>query len=318
MHADADIARRLLLAAVRRRAPLWLAAVLPWCVMRSPAGVLGALAWAAWDLMRLRARVRSDWARWLDGAVPALEDSSALLAHAVSPVAKLQRSRLLARLSDGNIADVAAARVHLDWGWALASLAAALSLWGWQQAPHSKPAVPAVKPRELAAVSGIVIRVAPPKYTKVASLESAPRDLQVPQNSAVEWCQKASQPADEPLELSDGQVLKVGAACAHWTAAESVFWRWRGQRYNLRVTPDQAPQVTISAPRDMLQVLPAGAASAAIAVAVRDDYAVKSAVMHMTLARGSGENIRFSDREVPLPASNDPRVRNASRAWSLT
>jgi hypothetical protein len=317
MHADADIARRLLLAAVRRRAPLWLAAVLPWCVMRSPAGVLGALAWAAWDLMRLRARVRSDWARWLDGAVPALEDSSALLAHAVSPVAKLQRSRLLARLSDGNIADVAAARVHLDWGWALASLAAALSLWGWQQAPHSKPAVPAVKPRELAAVSGIVIRVAPPKYTKVASLESAPRDLQVPQNSAVEWCQKASQPADEPLELSDGQVLKVGAACAHWTAAESVFWRWRGQRYNLRVTPDQAPQVTISAPRDMLQVLPAGAASAAIAVAVRDDYAVKSAVMHMTLARGSGENIRFSDREAPLPASSDPRARNWSRQWSL-
>ncbi|MBC7686413.1 MAG: hypothetical protein H7176_14455, partial [Bdellovibrionales bacterium] len=59
------------------------------------------------------------------------------------------------------------------------------------------------------------------------------------------------------------------------------------------------------------------AASANIAVSVRDDYAVRRTALHMTLARGSGENIRFSDREVPLPEGPDPRTRNWSKQFSL-
>jgi hypothetical protein len=51
---------------------------------------------------------------------------------------------------------------------------------------------------------------------------------------------------------------------------------------------------------------------------VRDDYAVSRATLHLTLARGSGENIRFSDRELPLPASADPRVRAWSKQWLLS
>jgi hypothetical protein len=67
----------------------------------------------------------------------------------------------------------------------------------------------------------------------------------------------------------------------------------------------------------MLQILPAGATSATITVAISDDYLVKRAALHMTLARGSGENIRFSDREVPIPASANPRARGWSKQWSL-
>src|SRR5205085_9692243 len=37
----------------------------------------------------------------------------------------------------------------------------------------------------------------------------------------------------------------------------------------------------------------------------------------LTLARGSGENIRFSDREMPLPESSDPKVRTWSKQWTL-
>ncbi len=165
--------------------------------------------------------------------------------------------------------------------------------------------------------SELNLKVAPPKYTGVAHFDSAPRDLQVPQNSVVQWCLRTPQPVDTPVELSDGQMLKIGRDCARWSATESVFWRWRGKRYNLRVLPDLAPEVTISTPRDMLQILPADAKSATITVAVRDDYLVRRATLHLTLARGSGENIRFSDREVPLPESANPRARDWSRNWSL-
>jgi hypothetical protein len=321
MHADADIIGRLTRAAMQRRALLWIGVVLPWLVIQNIPGTLVALAWATWDFFRLRAQVRRGWAGWLDAALPELEDSSALLARAESPMAKLQRARLLERASSTITADTVTAivrqRVGLSWILPALSLVLALGVWGAQRQPLHATASPAAKAPPAASISDIVVRVAPPKYTGAAAIDSAPRDLQVPQNSAVQWCLTTPGAADMPLELSDGQTLKVGAACARWKAAESMFWRWRGQRYTLLVTPDQAPQVTIAAPRDMLQVLPATATSATITVAVRDDYAVTRASMHMTLARGSGENIRFSDREAPLPASSDPRVRNWSKQWSL-
>jgi hypothetical protein len=45
---------------------------------------------------------------------------------------------------------------------------------------------------------------------------------------------------------------------------------------------------------------------------------VRPATLHLTRARGSGENIRFSDREMPLPNSSDPRRRDWSKNWLLS
>ncbi|WP_449263131.1 hypothetical protein, partial [Escherichia coli] len=53
------------------------------------------------------------------------------------------------------------------------------------------------------------------------------------------------------------------------------------------------------------------------ALSVQDDYRVQRATLHLTLARGSGENIKFTDREMPLPASGNPRLRNWARTWTL-
>jgi hypothetical protein len=89
-------------------------------------------------------------------------------------------------------------------------------------------------------------------------------------------------------------------------------------RYTLRVIPDQPPEIAVTQPDEMTKDLPRDAHNAAIAVTVTDDYRVRQATLHLTLARGSGENIRFSDRELPLPASSDPRRRNWSRNWLLT
>ncbi|MGZ8293487.1 MAG: DUF4175 family protein [Telluria sp.] len=323
MHADADIIRRLLRAAAWRRAPLWVATLLPWIVLASVPGMLVWAAWAAWDFWRLRARVARNWTHWVDDAVPALEDSSALLVRADSPVAQLQRNRLLARVSEAlgkeEMRAVARARVGFGAQWLALSCIAALALWTWQHARAGGAAAPLPAPQRAVAAteSEMIVRVAPPKYTGVAPIQSAPRDLQVPENSTVEWCLASPGAPQEAVELSDGQVLKTGAGCARWNAAESVFWRWRGTRYNLKVIPDTAPRIVISAPKEMVHVLASDARSARIAVEVSDDYAVTRATMHLTLARGTGENVRFSDREVPLPGSNNPKVRNWSKDWSL-
>jgi hypothetical protein len=320
MHADADIIRRLTGAALLRRLPLWLAAALPWLVLRAPLALIAVALFVVVDSFMMVRRIKAQWPRWLDGALPVLEDSSALLVHAESPIAKLQQQRVVERAAQSFTTsaanEIAAARIKRGWAWLALSVLAALGIWGWQQAAAKPTAAPA-KALAAATSSELLVSVTPPKYTGVAPFESAPKELQVPQNSRVRWCQKQAGAKAASLELSDGQVLSVGPDCAEWTASESIFWRWKGQRYNLRVVPDQAPQITITAPGELIQVLPTDAKNATIAFTVRDDYQITRATMHMTLARGNGENIRFTDREMPVPATADPKLRSMNRVWSL-
>jgi hypothetical protein len=100
MHADADIARRIWRAALLRRLPLWVLGALPWLSLRLLPGLLAWVAWCMWDGARLRQRVSHGWVSWLDADVPELEDSSALLIDADTPLARMQRERLLARIAE--------------------------------------------------------------------------------------------------------------------------------------------------------------------------------------------------------------------------
>jgi len=345
MPAAPDLLRQRLWAAVlRRRAPAWFAALtlLVATVVLLPAmrtWLLAALAaWAlglALDAWRWRQRIAAQWAAWLDAAVPALEDSSALLAGGrATPMARLQQQRLQARLATSlSAADYRAIACHPAPLAAPASLAPVVlaaivagTAWLYDASTVRAVAQPAATPAaNTPVVAGeIYLRVTPPAYTGVAAFETGARDIEVPQYAQVQWCVR--QPADSPaekaaVELSDGAILVVGESCATRRVEDSLFWRARnagtggGARYNIRVTPDQAPQVTIAEPVELIHLLARDAATARIAVVVRADYAIVRARQHMTLARGSGENVRFTDREVPLPKSADPKQRTWNKQW---
>lgn len=331
MSGDADLPRRLWRAAVLRRAGLWTAGAVPWLVLRNAPGLLAWSAFCAWDGLRLQRQVAHGWADWIDAAVPEMEDSSVLLAtdEARSPIAQLQRQRLLARLQaslDGaRLRAIARARVRPGLPWMGANLVLAALAWATITHPHAAPplaAGPVAKKAGAAAPASpeLLVKLAPPAYTGVAASESAARDLQAPEQTVVEWCLRA--PADGSqtarIELSDGEVLQASRTCARWLATESMFWRWRGNRYTFKVIPDQPPEITITEPSEMTHDLPRDAKSAKIAVSVRDDYRVQQATLHLTLARGSGENIKFSDRELPLPTSSDPRKRDWAKVWAVS
>jgi len=324
MHADADIAQRLWRAAMLRRLPLWVLGALPWLSLRLLPGLLAWVAWCMWDGARLRQRVNRGWTGWLDAAVPELEDSSALLVEAETPIARLQRSRLLARidasLDKRTVRAIVRERVDMGLSWLAPWLAFAAVVWFLgQQSGASQAAAPHASARaaQAAVVPELAMTATPPAYTGVARSTGSPRNLELPEGSTVAWCLKNPEAGETILELSDGRTLNVGARCASLSVTESLFWRWRGARYTVKVTPDAAPQITVTQPTQMIQELKPGAQSAAMALSVRDDYAVRRATLHLTLARGSGENIKFTDREMPLPSSSDPRVRNWAKQWTL-
>jgi len=329
MSGDVDLARRLSRAATLRRAALWTVGAVPWLLLRSGPGLLAWSAFCAWDGLHLQRLVAHGWTRWIDGAVPEMEDSAALLAQEPSTsVARLQRERLLKRidaaLTPRRLRAIVAAHVPRGWPWLAADLVLAGLAWGATLLPHASgphtvaAQAPGRKASTPATHAGLVVKLGPPPYTGVVPSSSAPQDVQVPEQTAVEWCLDDPQAATETIELSDGQTLRAAKECARWTATESIFWRWRGTRYTLKVIPDQPPEIAVTQPNEMTKDLPRDAKNAAIAVTVTDDYRVQQATLHLTLARGSGENICFSDRELPLPASSDPRRRSWRRDWLLT
>src|SRR5471032_5968 len=331
MHGATDTLRsRLLFAALRRRAPSWMLALPPllWLLL-SFGMVLPLLVWLTWiviDVVRWRRRVTAQWIAWLDAAVPALEDSTALLDGArSSPVARLQQQRLQTKLMSvlgpDDYRAIARTRVRFEVLPLVISLLLAGAVWNWhEKPPMASTKIASVSPAKANVDGEVYLRVTPPEYTGVSAFDTAARDIQVPQFSLVRWCIKHSASAAPVVELSDGQTLTVSADCASWRATESLFWRTRdrdGARYNVRVIADQAPQINVLLPNDLIQVLDKDARSVALSVTARDDYAVVRASLHMTLARGSGENIRFSDREVPLPEASDPHLRNWKKQWTL-
>ena len=324
MHGGVEITKRVWRAAQLRRLPLWIGGALPWLAIPSGPGLLAWAGWCALDWVKLRRRVTFEWTAWLDGAVPEMEDSAALLEQADSPIARLQQQRLFDRLdaviSPAQLRQIVAQHVSAGYPIILVSAVLAGMVWYATTRPldGTSPVAPsAVGSATAATLAQLNIKLAPPAYTGVKASESAPRDLQVPEQTVVSWCLKDGTAGDNKIELGNGEVLEPGKECARWTATESVVWRWRGERHTLRVIPDQPPEITITAPTQMIQDLRENATGAAMAVQIRDDYAIRRATLHMTLARGSGENVKFTDREMPLPASSDPKRRDWSKQWSL-
>ena len=320
MSASVDLTRRLWRAVLLRRLPAWLLGAVPWLL----AGWFAALpvwcAWVLWDAWRLRARVMREANAWLNAGIPALEDSAGLLnGEAASPLAQLQRVRLLARpgLADADVRAIAGRRVSTGLAWAALSAAIAAVTWTARVPPVAAPLRAQATKQAPAPMPDLVMQVTPPRYTGIAASTGPGRELQVPEQSTVRWCLRQPVPDAPPVELGDGRQLKLGNACASLAVTESLTWRWRGARFNLRMLADEAPLISLSAPKEMVQELKPGTTSAGIAVTVRDDYRVERASLHLTLARGSGESIKFTDREMPLPASTDPKIRSWSKQWTL-
>ena len=319
-----EITKRVWRAAQLRRLPLWIGGALPWLAIPSGPGLLAWAGWCALDWVKLRRRVAFEWTAWLDGAVPEMEDSAALLESADTPIARLQQQRLFARL-DASISSRQLRQIvkrYVAVGYPILMISAVLAAMVWfastrPGAATATPAGPVATGAAPPAPGKLIVKLAPPAYTGVAASESSPRDLQVPEQTVVAWCLKDGVAGNDRIELGNGQVLVPGKDCARWTANESVLWRWRGERYTLRVTPDAPPEITVKTPTQMVHDLREGATTIPMAVEIRDDYAIRRATLHMTMARGSGENVKFTDREMPLPASNNPRQRDWARQWSL-
>jgi hypothetical protein len=309
---------------------------LPWLLLHSVWGVLLCLVALGLELFFVRKTVFAKWMNWLNDAYPDLEDSSQLLVRADGVIAQLQLNRMLSRLAQK--LDVQALRAlvkqrlsYPKYLLLLSYVLAALLYFLPFSAVKPVSNISSLKTAVLnQAGRSLHLRVKPPAYTHNAAFESESKDLLVPEHSQITWCESSTdgKHLGALIRLSNGQEIPFATTeiqtevCINWQASETVFWTWSGDakqtRMTIKVQADEAPQVKITAPTEMLQVLNADMKNFPMAISVQDDYQVTAASLHLTLARGSGENIRFSDKEMQLPKSSDPKQRHWEKRWTLT
>ncbi len=322
--------------------PVYVALFAPWIILRQfwpiLLGSVAAVLYSWWT----KKRIDAHWISWSNASFPELEDSMHLLASDVaasSAVAQLQRARLLQKI-EHTFSDAACR--HLVRQYLYFPRSVIVTSWLLAVAWFFLPAqTAAVKNNSMASEiktkqalqlnSALSVQVIPPAYTKQSAFTSTPKEMQIPENSQVRWCTTTPSAAErskesQSINLSNGQTLNFTqrdeAHCAEWQASETVFWSWSADaaktRIVLKVQLDQAPQIKITTPTEMVQVLAQDAKQVRIALRITDDYQITQASMHMTLARGSGENIRFSDKEMPVPQSKDSKLREWDKLWSLS
>ncbi|WP_298397829.1 DUF4175 domain-containing protein [Sphingobium sp.] len=268
--------------------------------------------------------------RTLDSTRPDLEDSSALLftdQAPTSPLQSLQRHRIASRLDQGSPQDLAP-----PWSKrsllivSLLSLALITAALLWPRAGDGPPTL-APSSEGLPAKPGIPrlvaqnLRILPPAYTGLPVRDSASLDARVPQGSRLEWTLRFDPQATAPKLLMLGnQPIALRQDGANWTAsraADAAFLyrvdpaAGRGPTpplHRVDAVADAPPQV--KALTDSLTIVKPGQRSWSPAFAATDDYGVAaSARVRITLAIGEGENVTFSEREIPVSGSGPARDR---------
>ncbi len=274
--------------------------------------------------------------RWLihalDASRPDMEDSAALLFAAPSTLGSLERvqqTRLTARLDDRNPASLVPpwpTRLILT-ALSLSALALVLTLL-WPRndrgRPMLSPSDEGVATRtDMPRLIAQNMRIIPPPYTGMPMRDSASLDARIPDGSRIEWTLRfAPQPNsprlallnEKPLPLrreGDLWIADIGAAAPFLYRVEATTGKGPiPPLHRIDVTPDAPPQVKAISPKDSLTMVSPGQRRWTPTFSATDDYGVASnARLRVTLAIGEGENITFTEREIPVTGTGPQRDR---------
>ncbi|MEJ2258319.1 MAG: hypothetical protein P8X98_15270 [Woeseiaceae bacterium] len=323
----------------------------------SPANI-AVIAAAAWGLAYLGFGMRpvyrdlspAVFAEHLDRRFPALEESTGLmLTHAgqLPLMRQLQRARVASALPSA-LAErrtwlPPATRATTLWVLFAAGVVTVLaapirSAMLSTTAPSStSQAVPADSGLESMIVSTDV-RIEPPAYTGIDAYSADSLDLELPEGSTVTWEIKFRRPGRYALVIGDEApvVIDSGPGDTHVarvrvdrTSLYRIVTGVNGSEqtlagiHTLSVALDKPPRVRIVEPDETtLEIERDATPRFGSEVEVRDDFGVGPVEVRASIARGSGEGVKFRDEIFGLDAQpqgdeESSANRSYSRAWDL-
>ena len=294
-----------------------------------------------------RLLIPNNFLQHLNRRFPDFEESAELLIEKepeLTPMQRLQRQRALAVYVD-NLAKVELWQPPVTYRLAgivtlvfvlIALNSNQIRLLADQLLSNTLPRTPqATMHSESTQIIHMAINIQPPEYTGLPVTETTLADLDIVEGSLVQWDLAFSQDADSyHLKLSDGQQIALNQdGNNHWRASSTItrtdLYRIIqkisdqetpiGDIYALTVTLDQAPDIRILEPdTSSLEIPKQGPARFSSRVLIKDDYGVKSAQILASVAKGSGEGVKFRDQQLTFDKQTET-VQGAlyQREWDL-
>ncbi len=271
-------------------------------------------------------------ARHLNRTLPAVEESADLLAvplDELSPLARLQRARVEARLGRLTAPPALPARAVQAAAWygATASLVAALGLW-WNPVRAGVPRAGTTGPNSGASTGGVPqitavdVVVRPPDYTRRPQRSAHDWDLDVEQDGQVTWRMHTDRPAQRVFLLTtEGDTIRCAphgqdefearAVPVHSLLYQAVVGDGAATRvsdfHRLTVIPDEPPTLTVVRPEPRTEIASGAPLTVPVEVLAADDYAVAEAHLVATVTTGAGEAVKFRELTLHFDSST-PRA----------
>jgi hypothetical protein len=281
-------------------------------------------------------------ARHLNRTLPAVEESADLLAlppAALSPLERLQRARVEARL--GRLTELPAlparALTMAAWYGAAASLIAVLGLW-WNPARAGVPRAGASGSAAGASangpphITGVDVVVRPPDYTRHPQRTAHDWDVDVEQDGQVTWRVHTDRAAQRVFLLTtEGDTIRCAphgqgeyearAVPVHSLLYQAVVGGGAATRasdfHRVTVIPDEPPTLTVVRPEPRTEIAVGAPLTVPVEVLAADDYAIAEAHLVATVTSGAGEAVKFRevtlsfDSSTPRPSARGLLLRRA-------
>lgn len=297
--------------------------------------LLGVAGLAMWRARRLDTR----WLIARLDQLPRFEDSADLLfalPESLNPLQQRQRARIEQRLR----ATPPDLRPRWPWSRLLACAGLALllglgALWPRATPPQVSAAAGAAPggshSSAAPALRGTRLQVTPPAYTGQATVAGDSLDTRAVQGSRLHWqLQFTPQPQQAWLQFHDGRRLPLQRDGEHWQTHEvlqrSGLYRIVSEpalaeatrAWRLEVVPDRPPQVKVIEPAQTLSQAAPRQRQWPLRFEASDDFGVRAnALLEITSARGSGENIDFQQHRIALNGSGSATTRHFAHTLDL-
>ena len=290
------------------------------------------------------------FAEHLNRRLPELEDSAQLMlteAGRLTPMQRLQRTRV-AQVLPSALAD------RRKWlppvtGTTTLSVLITASLLALLAAPirstiisasesisASQP-VPTESGQE-SPIAAVEVRIEPPAYTGIDARVTDSLDLELPEGSTVTWQLRFRRPGRYALVIGDDEPMPMAPGPGDTHVARTRIDRTSLYRivaednggeqalagvYTLSVSLDKPPRVRVVEPDDTtLEIERGDPARFASRVEVSDDFGLGQVEIRASVAKGSGEGVKFRDEVFDFDSQSAHEAgsgagRSYSRAWDL-
>ncbi|MDX5419756.1 MAG: DUF4175 domain-containing protein [Hymenobacteraceae bacterium] len=303
----------------------------------------GSLLYLIWAWRSVQQTDLRQVARHLNRTYPQLEESAGLLLRPASELnllERLQQQRVASQLQTAmpekqSVFHIAKKPTYLALGIALLVAAGIAALPADSVADATSPGpmqldfpdTPAAVADTAVSVQKIEITITPPAYTGRKPYQADQPNLRVEQGATVTWRLTTNRPARSlQLVLNEGKPIALTAQNGRYTLSQAFtepalyHIAVNGQKsayYTLEIIPDEAPTIQISKPEQYTEILFGDPQRIVIRAELSDDYGLRDANMIATVAKGTGEAVKFREEKISLGFSGQRRSFSVNKPIDL-